>query len=100
MRGEKRLRISQEEARSLLRTLMDTTMDKLSTNAVQALALMWGVADGRRWSWEQIVEELHLSRREAQAVDTEILAALRLFAEGTAHGHFKELVLRAMRKRS
>ena len=91
-------RASEDDVRRILRLIID--LMGLSSNATKTLALVWGVADGRRWSWEQAVEEFRFSPEQEEAVEAEIVAKFLLFREGVAQGHFKELVLRALQKKS
>jgi hypothetical protein len=87
---QKPSRVSGDEAREVLLRIINSMKDNLSANAIQVLSLMWGVANGgRRWTFEQAVEELKLPPGMVEVVDDEIKAVLLLYAEGVAEGHFQ-----------
>ena len=79
---------SPEQAKPLLRFVGDNM--EFSNDAMQALALLWGAANGgRRSYWENIVEELRFSPDKATEVKAEIDSGLAMVLEGVARGYLK-----------
>ncbi|MEY4731359.1 MAG: hypothetical protein RL681_305 [Candidatus Parcubacteria bacterium] len=76
-----------KEARMALRCIGDQVV--LSSEATQALTLMWGLADGRRWHEDDVVREMGFSPPQAQAVFDEIQSTFRWYLEGIAEGHLE-----------